>query len=216
MIAKRGDKYVILSSKGKQLGEYATKKEATKRLKQIEYFKMKAKKKYVSGGVVNNDNEPKKGKKKNKTVVQRTNDPRDRIVKDINPYGSRKFIGREPGTSVTSLNPKSASIPLSEGSAKLAPVNNPKPKPTALPSKTDAPLFADRLFSTAGSASNKAEMRAIRKEIKSLNEKIRMEKNPKKEIKRQQRSKNRKEIKAAYLDLAAQRLKNAAKNIRNK
>lgn len=53
MIAKRGDKYVILSKKGKQLGEYDSKEEATKRLKQIEYFKMKAKKKmYKEGGKV--------------------------------------------------------------------------------------------------------------------------------------------------------------------
>ena len=52
MIAKRGDKYVILSKKGKQLGEYGSKEEATKRLKQIEYFKMKAKKKmYKDGGI---------------------------------------------------------------------------------------------------------------------------------------------------------------------
>ena len=41
MIAKRKNKYVILSSKGKQLGNYDTKKEAIKRLKQIEYFKNK-------------------------------------------------------------------------------------------------------------------------------------------------------------------------------
>lgn len=40
MIKKSGDKFVIKSkSGGKTLGTYATKAAATKRLKQIEYFK---------------------------------------------------------------------------------------------------------------------------------------------------------------------------------
>lgn len=39
MIRKVGNKYVILSEKGKHLGEYATEAEAKKRLAQIEMFK---------------------------------------------------------------------------------------------------------------------------------------------------------------------------------
>jgi hypothetical protein len=38
-IVKRGDKYVILSKKGKTLGTYDSHGAAVKRLKQIEYFK---------------------------------------------------------------------------------------------------------------------------------------------------------------------------------
>lgn len=39
MIVKQGNKYIIKSEKGKTLGEFATREEAEKRLKQIEYFK---------------------------------------------------------------------------------------------------------------------------------------------------------------------------------
>jgi len=55
MIVKKGNKYAVVSKSGKQMGEYDSKAEATKRLKQIEYFKMKAKKKtasYKDGGKV--------------------------------------------------------------------------------------------------------------------------------------------------------------------
>lgn len=38
-IVKQGDKYVILSRKGKQLGSYDSRDDALKRLRQIEYFK---------------------------------------------------------------------------------------------------------------------------------------------------------------------------------
>jgi len=41
MIRKKGSKYVILSESGKVLGTYATREEALKRLRQIEYFKHK-------------------------------------------------------------------------------------------------------------------------------------------------------------------------------
>lgn len=43
MIKRRKGKWVVLSEKGKELGEYATKEQALKRLKQIEYFKHKEK-----------------------------------------------------------------------------------------------------------------------------------------------------------------------------
>lgn len=39
MIVKRGRNYAILSEKGKHLGTYATKEEAERRLRQIEYWK---------------------------------------------------------------------------------------------------------------------------------------------------------------------------------
>lgn len=39
MVVKEGEKYVIRSEKGKHLGDYPTKEEAERRLKQIEYFK---------------------------------------------------------------------------------------------------------------------------------------------------------------------------------
>lgn len=39
MIRKRGNKYVILSEKGKKLGEESSRKKAEERLRQIEYFK---------------------------------------------------------------------------------------------------------------------------------------------------------------------------------
>lgn len=39
MIIKRGDKYRVVSEKGKNLGEYASKEEAEKRLREVEYFK---------------------------------------------------------------------------------------------------------------------------------------------------------------------------------
>lgn len=40
-VRRRGNKWVVLSEKGKVLGTYNTKSEAVKRLKQIEYFKNK-------------------------------------------------------------------------------------------------------------------------------------------------------------------------------
>jgi len=43
MIKKSGDNYVVLSSDGKVLGTYKTRKEADERLRQIEYFKNKKK-----------------------------------------------------------------------------------------------------------------------------------------------------------------------------
>ena len=40
MIKKKGNKYVVVSEKtGREFGTYKTKKEAEKRLKQIEFFK---------------------------------------------------------------------------------------------------------------------------------------------------------------------------------
>lgn len=39
MIIKQGSKYKVKSKEGKTLGEYSTKEEATKRLRQIEFFK---------------------------------------------------------------------------------------------------------------------------------------------------------------------------------
>lgn len=44
MIRKYKNKYYIYSTKGKKLGTYKTKKQALKRLKQIEYFKNRSKK----------------------------------------------------------------------------------------------------------------------------------------------------------------------------
>lgn len=41
MIVKQGNKWIVKSEKGKILGTYSTKKEALKRLRQIEYFKHK-------------------------------------------------------------------------------------------------------------------------------------------------------------------------------
>jgi hypothetical protein len=43
MIRKFGKLYKVLSSKGKNLGKYTSKKAAEKRLRQVEYFKHKAK-----------------------------------------------------------------------------------------------------------------------------------------------------------------------------
>lgn len=39
MIIKQGSKYIIKSHKGKTLGTFATRAEAVKRLRQIEFFK---------------------------------------------------------------------------------------------------------------------------------------------------------------------------------
>ena len=39
MIRKRGNKYRVVSKKGKNLGESSTRKGALKRLRQVEYFK---------------------------------------------------------------------------------------------------------------------------------------------------------------------------------
>ncbi len=39
MIVKKGSKYLVISTTGKKLGEYKTKKEAEERLRQIEYYK---------------------------------------------------------------------------------------------------------------------------------------------------------------------------------
>ena len=43
MIRKLGKKYRVVSHKGKNLGTYTTKKEATERLRQIENFKRRQK-----------------------------------------------------------------------------------------------------------------------------------------------------------------------------
>lgn len=43
IIKHEGNKWVIYSHDGKKLGEYSSKKEAVKRLRQIEYFKNKSK-----------------------------------------------------------------------------------------------------------------------------------------------------------------------------
>ena len=39
MIRKQGSKYTIIAESGRKMGTYDTKKEAEKRLKQIEFFK---------------------------------------------------------------------------------------------------------------------------------------------------------------------------------
>ncbi len=52
MIIKAGNKYRIVSSKGKNLGEYTSEKKAKDRLRQIEYFKNKAAGKFEEGGEV--------------------------------------------------------------------------------------------------------------------------------------------------------------------
>lgn len=44
MIKKEKSNYKVESKSGKNLGKYKTKKEAEKRLKQVEYFKHKDKK----------------------------------------------------------------------------------------------------------------------------------------------------------------------------
>jgi len=41
MIKKNGDKYVVKSESGKNLSKPVSKKQAEKRLKQVEYFKFK-------------------------------------------------------------------------------------------------------------------------------------------------------------------------------
>jgi hypothetical protein len=41
VIKKEGSQYVVKSKKGKSLGKFKTKKEAEKRLQQVEYFKHK-------------------------------------------------------------------------------------------------------------------------------------------------------------------------------
>jgi hypothetical protein len=56
MIIKTGNKYRIVSSKGKKLGEYDTREQALKRLGQIEYFKNKEKKE-VPSSLIPNDQE---------------------------------------------------------------------------------------------------------------------------------------------------------------
>ena len=43
MIRKRNNKYQVVSKTGRNLGTYRTKKEALKRLRQVEYFKHKNK-----------------------------------------------------------------------------------------------------------------------------------------------------------------------------
>jgi len=45
MIVKNKSGYQVKSESGKNLGQYKTKQEAAKRLKQVEYFKYKEKKK---------------------------------------------------------------------------------------------------------------------------------------------------------------------------
>ncbi|MBI2064397.1 MAG: hypothetical protein HYT66_01670 [Candidatus Yanofskybacteria bacterium] len=39
MIKKQGSKYVVVAESGRKMGAYNTKKEAEKRLRQIEFFK---------------------------------------------------------------------------------------------------------------------------------------------------------------------------------
>lgn len=39
MIRKQGNQYQVVSKTGKNLGSYPTKKQALKRLRQVEYFK---------------------------------------------------------------------------------------------------------------------------------------------------------------------------------
>ncbi len=39
MIVKKGNKFCVMSESGKSLGEYSTKEEAERRLKQVEMFK---------------------------------------------------------------------------------------------------------------------------------------------------------------------------------
>ena len=39
MIRKQGSKYVVVAESGRKMGTYKTKKEAKKRLQQIEFFK---------------------------------------------------------------------------------------------------------------------------------------------------------------------------------
>lgn len=41
MIKKEGNKYVVRSQDGKNLGKYKTREEAKKRLREVEYFKHK-------------------------------------------------------------------------------------------------------------------------------------------------------------------------------
>ena len=45
MIKKIGSKYVVVAESGRQMGTYNTKKEAETRLREIEFFKEKKKKK---------------------------------------------------------------------------------------------------------------------------------------------------------------------------
>ena len=53
MIRKLGDKFVVLSKKGKSMGKYATKEAAQARLQQVEWFKAKK----VKGGGTDADHE---------------------------------------------------------------------------------------------------------------------------------------------------------------
>ncbi len=39
MIKKQGSKYIVMAESGRKMGTYKTKKEAKKRLQQIEFFK---------------------------------------------------------------------------------------------------------------------------------------------------------------------------------
>lgn len=43
MIKKQGQKFYVLSKKGRNLGSYSTRAAAQKRLRQVEYFKHKKK-----------------------------------------------------------------------------------------------------------------------------------------------------------------------------
>ncbi len=45
MIKKQGSKYTVVAESGRKMGSYTTKKEAEKRLRQIEIFKHLKKKK---------------------------------------------------------------------------------------------------------------------------------------------------------------------------
>jgi hypothetical protein len=45
MIVRKSNKYQVQSSKGRNLGEFPSKEQAQKRLKQVEYFKYLASKK---------------------------------------------------------------------------------------------------------------------------------------------------------------------------
>jgi len=43
MIKKEGSKHVVRSKKGKNLGKYSSRRDAAKRLQQVEYFKREGK-----------------------------------------------------------------------------------------------------------------------------------------------------------------------------
>lgn len=97
MIVKKGNKYAVVSKSGKQMGEYDSKAEATKRLKQIEYFKMKAKKSYKAGGKV--DPPKKKGmstaerKERYMNTLKEKQDAEKKALREKNASGLRRSYG---------------------------------------------------------------------------------------------------------------------------